>query len=435
MVGYGSGVTAGASLQWPLAHLDVAEIEAAMIDASRFFDHVNHKPLDDPRARLHIADGRNFLEFATLQYDIIVSEPSNPWIAGVANLFTVEHFTRARRHLKPRGVFSQWVQLYELHPDNVRTILASFRAAFPHVLAFSSMPKGTDLILIGSEHPLPLSIEGISRAWQIPSARAEFERAGLHSPHDLYGLLFMNQQELDEFSRGAALNTDDNGTLEFRTPRDIISYQDSQRFFTDKYHAQASYGDIRPHLIDWPARQTHHTALLATSNWLAGKRLFAASLLHDDDLLHADLIAKQGTPQPLIDLLHVLRACDADRRDLTLRFWPIQRSELSVMIDDTLRHSKETQAMQIIEAQSPPPKHGYDGERGLFYAHLLTERGYYKLAKVQLNNLRQDPIISASLPFLLLDGFVHIKRLDYRQAFESYLNAGRLLTRIEQQTN
>ncbi|MEL6181618.1 MAG: hypothetical protein AAFS10_21850, partial [Myxococcota bacterium] len=141
MVGFGSGVTAGASLTYPLGRLDVVEIEPAMLEASRFFDPFNHRPLDDPRIRVIESDGRNFLEYTADHYDVIISEPSNPWIAGVASLFTVEHFERARRRLKPGGLFCQWVQLYELRPENVGRIFKTFRQAFPHVMIFSILEK------------------------------------------------------------------------------------------------------------------------------------------------------------------------------------------------------------------------------------------------------------------------------------------------------
>ena len=176
MVGYGSGVTSGASLQWPLKSLEVIEIERAMIEASQFFNHVNHRPLEDPRHELVISDGRNYLEYNDRTWDVIVSEPSNPWIAGVAALFTKEHFLRAARHLKPGGIFGQWVQLYEMRPERVKVIFATFAQAFPHVLVFSSMPKGTDLILIGSDQPIPMPADGFAHAMEIPSVRAELAR-------------------------------------------------------------------------------------------------------------------------------------------------------------------------------------------------------------------------------------------------------------------
>jgi spermidine synthase len=420
MVGYGSGVTAGGSLQWPLKELEVVEIEAAMAPASRFFDHVNHRPMEDARTRLVVADGRNYLEFATRQYDAIVSEPSNPWIAGVAALFTVEHFRRARRHLKPGGVFSQWVQLYEMDPENVRMILATFAQVFPHVIAFSSMPKGTDLILLGADHPLVLPQDGFARAWAIGSVRAELERAGIKTPYDIYGLMFMNEAELRAFAASAdVLNTDDNGALEFRTPRDIIRYEEGQRYFTERYHEQALYGDVRPHLGGWGGWSAEQVCALARGAWVAGKRAYA------DELFAA--APPDGRGAACAAFKAVQTAQQADLRRQTLLMWPVRQGPLSVMIDDTMRHSKETQAMQALEAEQPPGKDGYTGERGLFYAHLLMTRGYYKLALKQLDGLRarpEDRAMVESVPFALMEGFVLQKRLRYQEAWVAWQRAG-----------
>ncbi len=423
MVGYGSGVTAGGSLQWPLETLEVVEIEAAMEPASRFFDHVNHRPMSDPRTKLVVADGRNYLEFATRKYDIIVSEPSNPWIAGVAALFTVEHFERARRHLRQGGVFSQWVQLYEMNPENVRMILATFSKVFPHVIAFSSMPKGTDLILIGADHPLVLPRDGFERAWSIPSVRAELERAGIKRGADLYGLMFMNEAELRGFaSTAAVLNTDDNGALEFNTPRDIIRYEDGQRYFTERYHEQDIYGDVRPHLEGWGAWGAEQVCGLARAAWVAGKAAYADALL---------VGLPEGGRGAMCEAVEAVRSAQrADLRAVTLARWPVRQSALSVMIADTLLNQKETQAMQALESERAPGKDGYTGERGLFYAHILATRGYYKLALKQLEGLRarpEDRALVESAPFQLIEGAVMLKRLRYQEAWEAWRRAGEQL--------
>ena len=433
MVGYGSGVTAGGSLQWPLASLEVIEIEEAMIEASRFFDHVNHRPLQDPRTKLMISDGRNYLEYTDRRYDVIVSEPSNPWIAGVASLFTVEHFKRARRHLKPGGVFAQWVQLYEIRPENVRTIFASFAAAFDHVLVFSSMPKGTDLILIGSDQPLRLPADALARAWQLDSARRELGRAGLKDPHDLYGLLFMNRQEFLDFGRGAALNTDDNGRLEFEAPKDVIQYGAGERFFTHYYHEQERYGDIRPHLEGWPsAWRPEQVGELTRGVWRAGKLAMIDELLQD-----AGLTTIEDLPEPLappfdaLEQTHLVRHAHRLPLDEAIaKLWPLPDSELAVTVRDAALHGKQTQAMSVLEGAQRPGKMGYPGERGLFYAYLLHSRGYHKLALRQLEGLRQRPedaSLVKSVVFALLEGHVLIKRLRYAHSWDAFARAGALL--------
>ena len=102
------------------------EIEPEIIEASRFFEEHNHEPLEDPRVRLHLNDARNHLlltEDGT--YDMIGSEPSNPWLSGVSNLFTLEFFQLGKRKMRPGGVWAQWIQTYGMRPDDLRSLLGT----------------------------------------------------------------------------------------------------------------------------------------------------------------------------------------------------------------------------------------------------------------------------------------------------------------------
>ncbi|MFC2154869.1 hypothetical protein ACFLRB_00045 [Acidobacteriota bacterium] len=107
VIGLGSGMTTGAILSHPVKQVDVFEIEPAVVEAARFFDELTGNPLDDPRLRLIMGDARSQLLKSDTLYDLIVSEPSNIWISGVANLFTKDFFTLAASRLKRDGIFSQ----------------------------------------------------------------------------------------------------------------------------------------------------------------------------------------------------------------------------------------------------------------------------------------------------------------------------------------
>jgi spermidine synthase len=445
MIGYGSGVTSGGALQWPLATLDVIEIEEAMIEASRFFDHVNHTPLDDPRHHLVISDGRNYLEYVDTTYDVIVSEPSNPWIAGVSAMFTVEHFRRARRRLATGGVFGQWVQLYEMSPTNVAVIFNSFAQAFPHVQVFSSMPKGTDLILIGSDAPIPMPADAFARAWANPVTRAELERAGLRDMYDLYGLMFMNQHEFLEFAQGAPLNTDDNGYLEFEAPKDLIRYKSNQDFFKERYHGEATYGDARPVLDGWgtPAWGPERVGALARGNWRAGKLALASAILDDAGFpTPASLPGGLSEPYGALEQAALARhARDLDLDELFWRTWPAPDHELAPTVVDAARRDLQTQAMQYVESQGAPGRLGYPGLKGLLYGYLLTSRRYHRLALKQLTRLRDDAqapdasaearLVTSSPAFWATYGHVLAKRLKYADSFDAYVQAARLLVDTE----
>src|SRR2546425_324439 len=118
VIGYGSGVTTRTLAGVPgMRGVRVVEIEPAVLEMSRFFQHVNDTVLARPNVSVVVDDARSALQIDPARYDVIVSEPSNPWLAGVATLYTPEFFRIVRDRLTDGGVFSQWVQLYQLRED------------------------------------------------------------------------------------------------------------------------------------------------------------------------------------------------------------------------------------------------------------------------------------------------------------------------------
>jgi spermidine synthase len=241
LVGFGSGVTAGAITQYPIGSLEVVELEPAIYRASRFFENDNHRPLQNPKVTARVGDGRNFLTQRSDKFDVIVSEPSNPWLTGVSNLFTAEYFRNVKARLEPNGIFCQWAQLYEMAPWNIKTIYKTVRSEFPYVYVFAAEDLSSDTILVGSMAPLPLDIDVLERAFRDPATRAEARRGGFESPHDVLAYLLLGPEELESFTAGSPLNTDDNARIEFAAPRDLLGYS---RF--DPYLAKV-YGPLWPY--------------------------------------------------------------------------------------------------------------------------------------------------------------------------------------------
>lgn len=214
IIGYGSGMTAGALLRHPLKSLDLVEISPEVMEADQFFRNVNYAPLDDPRLRLHIEDARTFLYRNRERYDLIISEPSNPWIAGVANLFTAELFAQVKEHLSDDGLFVQWFHTYETSDPVVRLILRSVSHVFPEVRTFQ--PNRWDVIIIAAPRPIRL---------QPAAAAAVFERAGDLSSVEVRRLSTLLALEIlpDAQTRAVAgegpLNRDRLPLLEHAAPR------------------------------------------------------------------------------------------------------------------------------------------------------------------------------------------------------------------------
>ncbi|HKE47366.1 MAG TPA: spermine synthase [Rhodanobacteraceae bacterium] len=146
-IGFGSGLTTHTLLgDARVASVDSVEIERAMYEGAREFRPAVERAYTDPRARIHIEDARTFFASHQARYDVIVSEPSNPWVSGVASLFSAEFYRFIPRHLKPGGLFVQWVQAYEINDELVATIGNTLTQSFRDYRVFQA--NEGDLIFV-----------------------------------------------------------------------------------------------------------------------------------------------------------------------------------------------------------------------------------------------------------------------------------------------
>src|SRR5258706_7648958 len=154
VVGWASGVTVGSAARHPLERLDAVELEPSMIEAARFFESVNGRPLENPRVHLVLDDGRHYVETSPRKYDVVISEPSNPWLTEVSNLVTREYFRAVRQTLAPDGRFLAWFPLYAIDFEALRSILAALQAEFPYVYALVLDRNKPDLMVLARTQPL-----------------------------------------------------------------------------------------------------------------------------------------------------------------------------------------------------------------------------------------------------------------------------------------
>ena len=224
VVGQGSGITLGAVEQFPVKEIKLVEISPAVIEGSRFFDPFNHHALDDKRVTLRLEDGRNHIALTGDTYDVIISEPSNPWISGVGALFTVNFFELLKKRLNPGGVACIWVHT-NMSPESFKSIIRSFSQEFPFVSMWESI-AGDDYLLIGSEKEYGLSYEKAQRYLSDEVVGRDLRRIGINNVPDLLSLMIMSREKLQEFSASAPLHTDDNSLLEFNAPEYV--YKDER---------------------------------------------------------------------------------------------------------------------------------------------------------------------------------------------------------------
>ena len=222
VVGYATGVTAGSMLQSPIESVECIELEPATVNGSRFFEHVNNHPLSDPRLHLIIDDARTYLRVTPNRYDMIVSEPSHPWVPGVANLFTREFFQLGRDRLNDDGIFVQWLQIYQLSTDSLRSVLATFHETFPYVQVFrvEGAWKGKDLLLVGSS--IPLTLDLIKDRITDSRISAELARVNIKSEADMRDWYVCDEKQLGPAVAGAIINTDDNMHIETTVPHEAF---------------------------------------------------------------------------------------------------------------------------------------------------------------------------------------------------------------------
>jgi len=221
IIGLGSGITAASALSHDITDLDVLEISPEVAEASRLFAARGHSPLDDPRTRLLVADGRTHLALGTRPYDVIIAEPSNPWMAGVAALFTQEYFLSARARLAPGGVVCQWVNTYDISTDDLRSVVATFTDVFPHATLW--MAGEGDLLMVGSPDPLEARLGSVEQRWTAGKVADDLRSIRVNTPFVLLSMFVGGEDAAARFAQGAALQHDDRMALEFSAPQSLHS--------------------------------------------------------------------------------------------------------------------------------------------------------------------------------------------------------------------
>ncbi len=227
VIGLGSGVTAGAALQHPsVQSVDVVEISPEVAEASRFFKHVNHDVLADKRTHLIIGDGRNHLRYIGKSYDVIISEPSNPWMSGMASLFSREFFQESLARLTPKGIHCQWFHSYNMATDDLKSIIATFRSVFPHTQLWTL--NQNDFLILGSPSRIDVTMDVLGKNFE--SVATDLKTIGLVDLYSVGSLYLLEDADLDTFAAGANLNTDSHPVLEFHAPRFIYANTTDDNF-------------------------------------------------------------------------------------------------------------------------------------------------------------------------------------------------------------
>jgi spermidine synthase len=219
VIGLGTGLTLKGMSSHPVESIDCVEISPEVVKAEKYFKEFNGNALAEPKVNLFVTDGRNLLFTNTKKYDVIVSEPSNPWQSGNSNLFTDDFYQIAVDRLKEGGLFCQWIGLYDITVENLQIVSQTFLHNFPRALIFKS---GSDLILIGSTSPFEIDYQRMKNRFSNKTTAEIMRSINLRSPGDLIAKHYLfDEDTLRSLAGNAILNTDDQPTLEYSAHHNV----------------------------------------------------------------------------------------------------------------------------------------------------------------------------------------------------------------------
>ncbi|MFA7227500.1 MAG: fused MFS/spermidine synthase [Melioribacteraceae bacterium] len=217
VVGFGSGTTIGSILTQPAEKVTCAEISREVINAAGFFKIENRNCVSDPRLRIINEDAVTLLKLSKEKYDVIISEPSNPWIAGIGNLFSKEYFEKCSAALNKGGLMVQWFHLYEADDDVVKLVLNTFASVFPYAQMWNSIAN--DIILVGSKTDFNSNLPLLQKKFSTPAVNMDFERIGIRNLFTFLSCQSVSPRGFFKMTSDLPVNSEIHPRLEFMAPK------------------------------------------------------------------------------------------------------------------------------------------------------------------------------------------------------------------------
>lgn len=224
VIGLGSAMTVDAVRAVPgVTAITVAELVPEVVEAARVdFARANHDVMRDPRVTVRALDAAHYLRGTRDTFDVIVSEPSNPWVAGMSDLFTREAFEAARARLAPGGVMGVWFHAYSTSDDTIASVVETFRGVFPQS-CLVEVTAGTDYLLVGAQAPYALDVDRFFARAEAPAAAALLAQAGIRSRAALLARVLSGARGVARVGTGGTVYRASSLVLEFRAPALLYS--------------------------------------------------------------------------------------------------------------------------------------------------------------------------------------------------------------------
>ncbi|HEX4346292.1 MAG TPA: fused MFS/spermidine synthase [Vicinamibacterales bacterium] len=243
VIGCGAGVTAGAvSVEPRLQNETIAEIEPLVPKVvSTYFAEHNFDVVRNPKVHVQIDDARHYVETTKEKFDAITSDPLDPWVKGAAMLYTADYFKLAKSRLKPGGVYTLFVQMYESNTEAVKSEIGSFFEAFPNGMIFANTynGQGYDLVLVGQDQPTHINLDVIDaklKSSEYATVMKSLNDIGMHSATDLFGTFAGQADDYKPWLADAQINRDKNLRLEYLAGKGL-----------NLYHADTIFAELLPY--------------------------------------------------------------------------------------------------------------------------------------------------------------------------------------------
>ena len=228
-IGIGSGMTSGAVLRYPIKRLDVVEISPEVYEASKIFYKQNNSYFTNPKTNVYIEDAKTFLQLTPRKYDIIISEPSNPWISGVGRLFTKEFFSDIKKKLNPKGILMQWFHRYEMSDKSSLVMLRTLRSEFKYIYMWLIR---SDVLMLASNSPIIPDFDSIIKKIKQKNISNELKQSNIYELKDLMELHKMFPDDVNKLLKEnkGQINSDDMPYFEYEAPKDLFNKTHSTVF-------------------------------------------------------------------------------------------------------------------------------------------------------------------------------------------------------------
>jgi len=250
VIGFGAGGTAWSLSRYAaLQRLDIVEFVPGVIRAARFFPEVNHDVLTDPRVRVIIDDGRNYLLVTPETYDVLSVDTLDPKHVGNGNLYTREFYELSKRVLKPGGIFVQWLPYHQVDTASLKMIARTFQDVYPHATMWLNRFKGYTLLL-GTLEPLQIDVARLEAHFRTPAIQRDLAEVHVATPWQFLESFAMRADTVRRYAAGnTRLNTYDHPYVEFYglSWRDPVEENLAElAYFADDVTPLLAFADISP---------------------------------------------------------------------------------------------------------------------------------------------------------------------------------------------